>query len=304
MKRYLIITLIFCLFLSLFGNTNKVNYIPLMQYEHLNYGGQTIYSPAGGLLVMGSNFQVVGIYSNYHFKNDLSNSYPDQFHSLDFLAESFRGRHHFVSLLKSESDKPISGGLHTFQLASVWGYEIVSRENFQFVLGSGIGISDFGIDMSNGKPLPLIPLPLIRMKSNSKWLNTKLDFITGPNFEFIIAPQKQTRLKGDFRIDNLRDERDIIFDLSGHYRFFSSTSSMGDFAGLAIGLANNNIAFDLAEKDEIFDYHYYSLYSELDLSFLKISGAYTFKNREMYREEEKINFDDGFTFSIQALYQF
>lgn len=256
------------------------------------------------MLVQGESFQVIGLYSQHLFQEELSNSYPDKSHSIEFLAENYKGRHQFINLFKSDSDEPLTGGLHTFQLASVWGYELVRRDNFKFVLGTGIGVSDFGIEMSNGDPLPVIPLPLIRMKSHSKWLDTKFDFITGPNFEFVIGPQQRVRLKGDVRIDQLRDSRDMIFNLSSEYRFFSETDPIGDFAGISFGLSSDNLSFDLAKEDEVFDYNYYSIFSELDLSLLTISGGYTFKNREMYREEEKIEFEDGFTFSIQALYQF
>ncbi len=304
MKKYIIITLMIAMTLSLTAFSKKVNYIPLIQYEQHNYGSQKIFSPSFGILAVARDFQVIGIYSTPFFKDVLSNNYPDQYHTIDFLAELWKGKHKFINLLKSESDQPITGGLHTFQFASVWGYEIISKESFKFVLGTGLGISDFGIEMSNGKPLPIIPLPLIRMKTQSPWLVSKFDFITGPNLEFLLAPKEKVRLKGDLRIDKFRDNRDLIFDLSLHYRFFSEKDAMGDFAGLALGLSNNNLAFDLADKDKVFDYHYNSLYTELDLSLLKISSGYTFKNREMYGEDDKINFAYGFTFSIQALYQF
>jgi len=290
--------------ISIWGADNQVNYIPLFQYEQHNYGSQSVLSPSMGMLIQGETFQIVGIYSQHLFQKELSFSYPDKYHTIEFLSENRWGRHQMISIFKSASEEPVTGGLHTFQLASVWGYELVSRDNFKFVLGTGIGVSDFGIEMSDGQPLPVIPLPLIRINTHSSWLDTKFDFITGPNFEFVVAPKEKLRLKGDLRIDNFRDSRDLLFKLTSEYRFFSQDDPIGDFAGVAIGIAGDNLAFDLAKEEEIFDYNYYSIFSELDLTLLKFTGGYTFKNREMYREEDKIEFEDGFTFSIQALYQF
>jgi hypothetical protein len=285
-------------------NENSLNYIPIAGWEHLDINSQKINSSSMGMIVQGSDLQVVGLYRNHKFDKHLEFAYPKQYHSIEFLIEKNIRKHQFLTVFNSDSDEPVSGGLHTFQAAMVWGYRLIEKKKIELILGCGIGISDFGIEMSNGDPLPVIPLPLIRAKYHSNKLSAKVDFITGPNFNFVIAPESQIKLCTDLRIDKLRDERDLVFDVALKYRFFPNDHPMGDFAGISAGIKNDNLSFDLSQKDEIYDLHYYGLYGEIDFTLLKLTGGHTFKNREMYREEDKFEKKDGFFFAIQALYQF
>jgi hypothetical protein len=285
-------------------NPKNLHYIPLSSWQLQSLGSQQLSSPAVGLIIQEDDLQIIGFYQTHKFNKALDFDFPQEYHSLSFMLEKKVNRHQYISFFSSDSDQPVSGGLHTFQAASVWGYSLLTGQKLELILGGGIGISDFGIELANGDPLPIIPLPLIRAKYRSSLLAAACDFITGPSFELLFAPERQIRLKSELRIDNLRDLRDLIFDLSLHYRFFAKDHALGDFAGISVGLKNDNLSFDLAEKNDVYDLHYYALYGEIDFTLLKVTAGHSFKNREMYREQDKFELEDGFFFAIQALYQF
>lgn len=303
MKRLMIIIII-VISISLSADNQKLNYIPLFAWEQLDFSSQKLNTLSSGMIVQGNDMQIISLYKQHNFKQNLKYSYPKKYHSIEFLYEKNYANSQFLTVVKSDSDEPFSGGLHTFQIAAVWGFRLFKNNNLNLILGGGMGVSDFGIEISEGEPLPTIPLPLIRAKYQAKLLTASLDFITGPNFNFVVAPRNKLRINADLRIDNLRDERDLIFDLAAKYRFFSKEHELGDFAGISFGLKNDNRSFDLAKKDDKYDLHFYSLYGEIDFTLIKISAGHTFKNREMHQEEFKFDLDDGFFFAIQALYQF
>lgn len=290
----------------------KVSYFPIVKYDFLSLESQKIYSPGIGLVAMNENVMIVGIYTHHTFKKNLKYNYPDKYHTIDILLDASIDRNQYLGILKSESDQPIYGGLKTFQFALGYGYELIHNPKFSLVLGGGLAVSDFGVEFSNGKTCPVIPVPLIRAKYKSQLVESKFEFLTGPNFDLTLGPKSQFRWINECRLDQFRDNRDIIFESTLNYRFFPEDHAMGDFAGIAIGIKNDNYgAFDLGEynkkypeDNESFEAHYNSIFGVLDLSLLKFTGGYTFNGRELYREEDKRDIGEGYFLSIKGMYQF
>ena len=261
---------------------------------------------------MSDNVLFVGLYTQHSFEEPFLFGYPDVYHSIDVLLDSQKNRHQYLGIFKSESDQPVYGGLITFQTAVAYGYELVQRQNYSLVLGGGLAVSDFGIELSNGEPWPLIPVPLIRMKYNSKYIESKFEFLTSPNFDLTVGPKSQLRFIGECRMDQFRDIRDLIFECSLAYRFFPVDHPMGDFAGISVGVKNDNYgAFNLGsydtidfEEEESIELHYNAVFGTIDLTLLKISGGYAFNGRELYRGVDTRDIGDGYFLSIEGMYQF
>ena len=318
MKKDLLISLIiiFTLTMPLIAQNEQekdgVHYIPLMKYDFLSLDSQNIHSPSAGLVVMSDNVLFVGLYTRHSLEEPLLFDYPEVYHSIDVLFDGQKNRHQYLGIFKSESDQPVYGGLITFQTAVAYGYELVQRQNYSLVLGGGLAVSDFGIELSNGKPWPLIPVPLIRMKYRSKCIESKFEFLTSPNFDLTIGPKSQFRFIGDCRMDQFRDICDLVFECSLAYRFFPVEHPMGDFAGISVGVKNDNYgAFNLGgydtvdlEEDESIEIHYNAVFGMIDLSFLKISGGYAFSGRELYRGVDTRDIGEGYFLSIEGMYQF
>ena len=113
-------------------------------------------------------------------------------------------------------------------------------------------------------------------------------------------------------MDQLRDIRDLVFECALAYRFFPVDHPMGDFAGISVGVKNDNYgAFNLGgyetvdlEEDESIEIHYCAVFGMIDLSLLKITGGYAFRGRELYQEEQTKDMGEGYFLSIQGMYQF
>jgi hypothetical protein len=293
---------------------NEINFIPLLKYDFLSLDSQSIHSPGGGLVVKSDDLMFVGLYLRHSVQEPLQYGYPSIYHTIDMLLDGRTGRHQYLGIFKSESDQPVYGGLKTFQTAGVYGYELVHGDSFSFVLGGGIAVGDFGIDLANGKPLPLIPVPLIRMKYCTDWIDSSFDFLTTPNLNFTIGPRSRIRLTGDLRMEQFREARDILFELTLAYRFFSHNHTMGDFAGISAGIKNDNYGafnlhkncgvIDLDGHDDALEVHYYAAFARIDISVLKITCGYAFGGRELYREEKTRDIGEGYFVSVEGLYQF
>jgi len=287
-------------------SNEEVNFIPLLKYDYLNLGLQNVHSTSAGTVVEGENVMFVGLYTRHLFEDSLLYGYPEVNHTIDLLLDGRKNRHQYLGIFKSESDKPVYGGIMTFQAAFVYGYELLKNKHFSLVLGGGLAVGDFGIERKNGKPVPVIPVPLIRANYETNFIKLKFEFLTGPNFELVIGPKSHLRFIVDVRIDQFRNSRDLIFESSLAYRFFTAESENGDFAGISVGFKNDNYGeFNIGgQKDEFFELHYYSVFGAIDISFLKLTAGYAFSGRELFRREHKKNIGEGCFLSIQALYQF
>lgn len=312
-KNIIVIITVLTLTASTYAADNSVSgragikVTPIVQYDYLSLESRDIKSTGAGMMVNNEDAMFVGTCTRHSFGEQLLYGYPGVYYTIDTLLDGRSGRHQYIGIFKSESDRPVSGGLYTYQAAAVYGYEFIKGKNWSVVLGGGLALGDFGIERKNGEPWPVIPVPLMRIKYNSEWINAKFECITSPNFSITLAPEKKVQFKGDLRMDQARDVRDLIFDLSLNYRFFNSDHEMGDFAGISAGFKNDNYgAFYLGGKngEESIEVHYYSVYGALDLSFFKITSGYAFMGRELYREKHKVNTGDGYFVSVQALYQF
>nr|HPJ35832.1 hypothetical protein [Spirochaetota bacterium] len=147
-----------------------IKVIPLIRYDYLSLDSRSIKSPGAGIVVNSEDVMFIGTYTRHSFGDPLLYGYPEVYHTIDTLLDGKAGRHQYLGIFKSESDKPVSGGLHTFQAAAVYGYEIIAGNNLSLVLGGGLAVSDFGIERSDGEPWPVIPVPLVRMNYNSEWI--------------------------------------------------------------------------------------------------------------------------------------
>lgn len=284
-----------------------VQIVPLAQFENLNLTSQSIQSSSAGILINSTDVQFVGLYTQHVFEEPLDYDFPRRYHTIDTLLEVKHGRDQYIGFFKSESDKPVSGGINTYQTAVVYGYEIINKAKMSLVLGGGIAVGNFGIKTPDGKNWPLIPVPLLRMNYHSDWLDAKFEFVTSPNLSFTLAPKDRVRLTGDFRMDQMRDSRDLIYEVALIYRPYSDQYEMGDFAGLSMGFKNDNYgAFKLGHEgeDESLEAHYKALFVAIDVTVLKITAGYVFDGRLLYRETEKQDMGEGYYISVQGMYPF
>jgi len=272
--------------------------VPMLGYELLSLDYEGAYSVSVGGAVAGETFSCVGLYTRTRFDGDPAPGYPVAFHGIELLLDMDRKRHQLVGLFKSESDRPVGGGLDTFQGAAVYGYELVSGSRLNLALGGGLGVSDFGLES------PVIPVPFVRLKYRSPLLKAGFDFITGPSLAFTLFPQQRLRFKGDLRIDEFRDVRDLIFETSLGYRFFDAESAAGDFAGIDLGIKSDVISFVSADHDEDYELHYYGVFARLDLTFLALTGGYAFEGRERRANVATAGAGDGYFVSLSGLWQF
>ncbi len=270
--------------------------IPMAMYEGLTLGEQEIYSPGFGLAFAGKDSMTTAFYTAYLFDEPLLFEYPETYHSVDVLFDGKTERGNWLLLFSSSSDEPAYGGLRTFQAAGVYGWKLIEGQRGSLILGGGLAVSDFGIENADGEPWPLIPVPFLRASFRTSLLSSSFDFITGPNLNIVLMPERKVRLVGDFRMDEFRDARDLIFETYLLYQL--------GFAGISVGFKNDALSFDLGEEDERLEVHYHALFACVDLAVLKLSAGYAFDARERYREEYTRDIEAGLFLSLQGLYQF
>ena len=274
------------------------SYVPMAGYELLSLESQDLHSISVGGAILARESTFIGLYSYRFFNREPAPSYPERYHTLDMLYDAGPGRHQIVTLLKSESDEPLYGGIETFQAAAVYGYEVLSRPNSSLALGGGLAVADFGLDF------PILPVPFIRLAHQSPLLDAGFDFITGPNLGVTLLPESHLQLRGDARMDQFRDIRDLIFEVALEYRFFADGAPRDSFAGVSLGFKNDALAYTVGQTGDEYEVQYNALFGEIDLGVLTVTGGYAFEGRERYGENEIGQIGEGFFLTIQGLYMF
>jgi hypothetical protein len=287
---------------------------PLLNYEYLSFKDQHIHSPGEGLMFTKGNMKpsvserrdslfIAGFFKQYFIQEE-QEGYPNLFYSVNFTVDRKIGRHLFLGLLAAGSDKPFYGGLRTFTAGSGYGYEFIRNENISLTLGIGLGVGDFGIKSSNGEPLPVLPIPIVRFNIETTLLNLFFEFSGKPVLNITLFPEHKIRLVNSFGVNQFRDIRDFLFDTILMYRFFSSDSKFGDFAGIGIGIKNGAFGFPLAENGKSYEVIYNSIYGLIDLSFLRIYGGYSFNGIEIYDLDRRRDIGNGFFVNAVFAWQF
>jgi hypothetical protein len=142
--------------------------IPLAAYEFVSLENRQYHAPGGGLVFMKGDqappveeerdsLMVAAFYQSYLLKENQS-GYPDVYHAITSMAERKIKRRQMLGLFRSLSDKPVYGGLRTFQAALGYGYELVRNSSVSLTLGAAVGISEF--DIGGDVTVPAFPFPL------------------------------------------------------------------------------------------------------------------------------------------------
>lgn len=280
---------------------DSIQYLPLAKYDHLSLDAQQINSAGGGLVFVSDEVFFAGIYTNHTLQKQPAPGYPENYHAIELIVDGKIDRHGYLAVFQSVSDQPVYGGLHTYQAALAYSYELMATEHFSLALGAGLAIGDFGIELSNGNAWPILPVPLVRLSYMSRIVDLKIEFITGPNVNFVLAPDERFRVLGDFRMDEFRNIRDLIFECALEYRLFPAGHPLGDLAGISGGVKNGMLSFDPSPSGEALDVQYYALFGRLDLSLLNISAGYVLDSTQILRKTEALDAGKGWFMTIQAV---
>jgi len=267
MKILLPILLIFTLSAAIYAQDTEKDWTltPLVNYEHLSFQEQLIFSPGEGIMFTKGNIDpafpkerdsllVAGVFKHYIIQ-EVEGSYPDLYHSINFMIERKIKRHFFLGLAVAESDKPFYGGWRSFTAGPGYGYEFIRNENVSLTLGIGVAIGDSGIDLPNGGDLLVMPIPIIRFNLDTSLIDLSFEYLTKPALSITLLPEYRIRLVNTFTAVKLpfRDMRDFIFDTRLMYRFFSNDSKFGDFAGIGMGFKNGAFGVPLAEEEKSYE---------------------------------------------------
>jgi len=261
-------------------NESSLIFLMPAGYEFISLERQTMHAPSAGFGFIsaqtGRRFLGMVTYRHVFFQEAAHLGIPQRFHQINAIFDGSINRHRLMFFLGSSSDEPIVGGFSVIQAMAGWGYEVVNRPHTSLTLGVTLGIGDFGIALPSGDPLPVLPLPLIRLNVETQWL--ALSF-TVPTLGFTIAPQQRVRLAGNIQLVSFRSISDIIFECTLWYRLFGADHRMGDFAGIGVGVRSASSSFTISHDATRFEMRQTSVFAVADFSIARIRGGWIFDSR-------------------------
>jgi hypothetical protein len=291
-------------------------FVPIVSYDYLSLGTQSVHFPG---LVLGilkgeqdapfdevdKRFLVAVQYTPFFFQRDPAPQVPRNLHSTRFFFDGRRERHQFLAVFSAASNKPVAGGLQTFRAGLGWGYELLRSSRLSLITGAMVGLGDVGITLSNGEPLPALPLPLIRFRLKTEWFDTSFNFTGDPGIDFTIAPDRKLRFTGAMRMSSYRSIEDLLGEGILWRRFFSHAHPLGDFAGIGLGFANESLDFRLSPgRDKTFEIQHTGVFGVLDLTLIQAKGGYVLNSREFHGDVKQNHGRGGWFISLQGMYRF
>jgi len=295
---------------------NGYSVSPFLNYSILQFEEQQIQSPGLGVILTKGNLTppisvdrnsifIAAVYKQY-FVNEVKDGYKDFYHDITMLADIKIKQHLVFGVFSSQAAVPVYEGLHTFTAGIGYGYELLRNENVSLTLGGGLVVADFGIELSDGTAWPILPLPIVRFNVNTSLFNASVDFQKNIVTSYTFLPGSKIRLSGSLIMEpfDIRSIRDIYYDNTLWYRFFTKDSKMGDFAGIGLGFRNTGFRFALSERTESYKVNYYYAYGILDFSFLGLSGGYLLEGREIYNGKNIEKIGNGFFLSAFLAWKF
>ena len=297
--------------------TNKDWTLSLMlNYDYFHFQEQQIHSPGEKMMFTKGNlnpslseernsFMIGGTFKQYIIMES-TEGYDDFYHDIGIISEWKNKRHLALGFLSSQAAEPFYGGFHTNQSILGYGYELIRNKTFSFYLGGGLAIADMGLELSNGTLCPIIPVPVLRFNVETPLLNLSFSLLDQITMSFILLSESKIRLTASSQLNYLsvNSIRDLYFDIKLWYRFFSNESPWGDFAGVGIGFKHSGFGFKLSEKKKSYKVDYYSVYGIFDLSFLQISGGYSFSGIEKFDGDTIKETGNGFFIGVSLGWMF
>lgn len=274
---------------SVAGAADPTVVAAVASYETLALEGQTVHTPGGGLIVDAPAGLLFGQYRYSRYSETPERYDGTAFHAVETLYDGGVRRHRYVALFDTASDRPVAGGWSTFQAAAVYGYEVLARERGSIVAGGGLAVGDFGIETAQGTTWPVIPVPFLRGTYETPAVTGRFDFITGPNLGVVIAPERDVNATIDVRLDQFRDVRDLIYEVSVAYRVVS------------VGFKNDTFSVFPYREDEPVETFYYAAFGTVDLTLLQLTAGYAFGGRVRSGENEIDRTGDGVYVTVQGI---
>jgi len=288
----------------------EMHYYPLLQWNTRIWEDQSTGSVGGGLIAQGGiddSLQLVALFSRVTFDSPSGGDQSDPCYTVDSLMVRQKGKHRFISLLKSYADRPVIGGIGTFSFISGYGYNVLNGDHSSLWIGGSLAVSDWGDVLGNGSQAYLLPLPFIHYDLKTRLMEASADFTTSPLFDLTLAPESRFHINGSAILTDMGNLWDggMKYDLSAEYRFFDENHPLGDFAGIKAGFQAEDTEYVIQSRDgETLNYSWKALYGTLDLSLLEITGGYLLDGREQGGDGYENHLGQGFFCHIQLAYAF
>ena len=221
-------------------------------------------------------------------------------HALSLMGNIAFGKN-MITAMFSNSGKQLFSSNSTLTGGLMYTRELINNDSFNFRLGIGVMAGDFNLKIA-GYYIYVIPLPVFSLSYTSEYFNSSLSMMGLPSLSMTLFPKSIVRVKGQCGIAGFSSIRDLTFDCAIAYHPFAKKTG-GDFLSFSAGVMNQHSSFT-PDRNERNTFQYYSVYGEINASFIVLRGGYNFNGKKIHNDEVVSDLHKGVFASIQAMYMF
>ena len=221
-------------------------------------------------------------------------------HSLSLMGNVGFGKN-MITAMFSTSGKAIFTSNSTLTGGLMYTRELIKNDNWKFNLGLGVLAGDLGLEIA-GYYIYVVPLPVFSLSYTSEYFNSSLSMMGLPSLSMTLFPKAYVRVKGECGIAGFSSIRDLTFDCALAYHPFAKKTG-GDFLSFSAGVMNQHSSFT-PDKKEKNTFQYYSVYGEINATFIVLRGGYNFNGKTIHNDKDVSDLQKGVFASIQAMYMF
>lgn len=267
---------------------------PALNFQYMRIKGNGVESKQPDALI------IAGGYSMDYFTKGLGADQVQYLHNINLMGNLSYGKNSFVAMVASGGEQPFSS-VHVITAGLMYSRQLVQTDHLSFSLGGGIIVADLGLKIGDFD-IYVLPLPIFSLNYKNDIVAAGLSMTGMPVASLTLFPNAMFRVNGSCSMAGFSSIRDLTFDCGLSYYPLIHTSAK-EFLSISAGVMNTVSGYTLKDNKK-FGYQYYSVYGEINATFLTLRGGYNFDGKKRYDGDEVGDMYKGLFATLQAMYFF
>lgn len=272
-------------------------FTPSVNLQYMRIKSEGVESKQPDAIVIGAG------YSQNIFTAPLGKDKVQNIHGVNLMGNLAIGKNSFMAMVASSGEVPFSN-IRTVTGMVMYTRQLLDTENFSFLLGGGIVVADLGLKIGDFE-LFVIPLPVFNFSYTNDYFYGAISMMGLPEISIVLLPKSMYRLNGKLGMAGFSSVRDITFDCAlAYYPLYNSENEgIKELLCISAGIMNQASAFKLKDNKS-YGYQCYSVYGEVNASFVSVRCGYNFDGKMLVDNEIKKDMYKGMFATVQGMMMF
>ena len=232
-------------------------------------------------------------YSQNIFTTGLGPDNVKKMQSVNLMASLSKGKNIFTSMVSSYGEERISD---ISMILWQFTHQLIQTDSFSFLIGGGLFVVNLESEFF------VLPLPAFSFSYTNDYFYGEISMM---GLNVVLLPKSMFRFNGSLGMGGFSSVRDIAFDCAlAYYPLFNAENEgIRELLCVSAGIMNQSAGFKLQDKTS-FGYQCYTVYGEVNATFISLRCGYNFDGKMLVDNEIKKDMYKGMFATVQAMFMF